>query len=285
MPAARAAPGSLFPPREEDGLPFRLTGMGKKLASPPIVEVVCGFFFPPIQDLDPIVIGKLWYERRKEFPHHSVQPPVMEEGGLMLAVGAGPLRSWFVSDDDEYVIQIQPDRFYLNWRKREGGYPRFHDDGEKHGVMSRALDEFDRFAAFCADALSTRPAVNYVEVAKVDLLLQGTHWQTAADLSTLMPLLGGLRAVAATEDAEVTARVAETRPEGEFLLSAHCGMQEIFGNIPARAVRIETRARREIGEGTTNYGEHLSSLNNLLNEAFWGLVSDAELSRFGGITQ
>jgi len=34
-------------------------------------------------------------------------------------------RTWFLTANDSYVLQIQNDRLLLNWRRRHGEYPRF----------------------------------------------------------------------------------------------------------------------------------------------------------------
>jgi hypothetical protein len=257
--------------------------MEEKLASPPIVEVVCGLCFDPIPELDPIAVGKFWHDLRGEYPKHAVQPAVTDQASLMLAFGPGPLRSWFISTTDEYVIQIQHDRFYLNWRKRDAGYPRFNNYGQEKGVMSRALEEFERFSTFCSEAFGLRPRVGGAEVAKVDLLVEGPHWRDTADLARLMPMIGTLHAHARAEDADLTARIAETRPEGDFVLTVHFGMQSIFGVMPARGLRLETRLHRAIPRDNPDLREQLASLNAGLNKAFFGLFEPKELARFGGI--
>jgi hypothetical protein len=255
----------------------------KKLGAPPIVEVVCGLFFAPIPELDPIAVGKLWHDLRGEYPQHTVQPPVVDQVGLMLAPGAGPLRSWFISPDDEWIIQIQYDRFYLNWRKREGSYPRFNDDGKERGVLSRALAEFERFSKFCDEAFEARPNITRADVAKVDLLVQGEHWQDTADLATLMPIVRALRAHAKTDSADFTAQIAETRPACDVIVGVHCGMQSIFGMLPTRGVRIETRAHRAVDAASPDPRTNLAELNAELNDVFFGLFESKELTRFGGL--
>lgn len=258
--------------------------MKEKLASPPIVEVVCGLFFDSIPELDPITVGKFWHDLRSEYPQHAIHQAVADQTSLMLAFGPGPLRSWFISANDEYLIQIQHDRFYLNWRKREAGYPRFNDYGKERGVMSRALAEFGRFSSFCSEAFGATPRVRRVEVAKVDLLVKDEHWRDSDDLAKLMPLTGTMRAHATTEDADLTARIMETRPEGDFLLSMHAGMQSIFGMMPARGLRLETRLHRALQSENADLREQLASLNDALNDAFVGLFDPMEFTRFGKVT-
>lgn len=255
-----------------------------KLAAPPIVEAVCGLIFAPIPDLDPIVLGKFWHDLRADYPQHLVQPPVIDQVGLMLSPGAGPLRSWFISSNDEYLIQLQHDRFYMNWRKREAGYPRFNDYDDQKGVMSRALGEFERFAQFCEEALGVRPVLTRAEVAKVDLLLRGTHWQDAADLAKLMPVMVALRGHSAGDDPDVALRIGERRAQGDFVLSLHLGIQSIFGMMPSYGLRLETRAHRAIDGSKIDLRQELGALNGMVNDAFFGLFEPSELTRFEKVT-
>jgi uncharacterized protein (TIGR04255 family) len=255
----------------------------KKLASPPIEEVVCGLFFPSIPELDPIAVGRFSHDIRDEYRQHAVQPPVTDQAGFTFALGAGPLRSWLISENDEWVIQLQHDRFYLNWRQRGGDYPRFSDEGEKKGVMSRALAEFARFEDFCVREFGAKPAVRRVEVAKVDLLVQGKHWQDFTQLASLVPMFETLRPQAANDDADIRLQVADARHGADFVLAFHYGMQSILGRMPSRGLRIETRANRALKNEEDDVRAQLVDLNAMLNDAFFGMFEQNELSRFGGV--
>ena len=114
------------------------------LDKPPIEEVVCGFVFAP-QPVDTMDFGVYWETRRDEFPTRQVHPAILE-GGTLLQMGAPPMRSWLISADDSRVLQLQNDRFFINWRKRNGKYPRFRDHGDNKGIRSQATEEFGRFA-------------------------------------------------------------------------------------------------------------------------------------------
>lgn len=78
-------------------------------------------------------------------------PPAFETAGpvfvapIQLGFGAGLLpRSWFVSADDEHVVQFQADRLIVNWRMRPGGgaYPRYAQ------VKQRFVDAHDALTRF-----------------------------------------------------------------------------------------------------------------------------------------
>ena len=60
------------------------------LKKPPIVEVVCGIHFEPLE-LDGLVLGVYWDRRKEEFPTGSLQPALSEAAGFIL--GQPPLLS------------------------------------------------------------------------------------------------------------------------------------------------------------------------------------------------
>ena len=106
--------------------------------------------------------------------------------------GVGPLRAWLVSTPDDYVLQIQPDRFYFNWRKREGAYPHFGDYEPTKGVLSRSLSELAELGDFTLGALGQKPKPTQLELAKIDFLVSPKHWSDHADLAKVLPVLGRL---------------------------------------------------------------------------------------------
>src|SRR5690349_21253827 len=88
------------------------------LKNPPIVEVGCGIIFDPIENLDPVSIGSYWHSRRADFPDRQVMHAVGDATRIVVGPGVGPLRTWLISPTGNLVLQIQSDRFYLNWRRR-----------------------------------------------------------------------------------------------------------------------------------------------------------------------
>ena len=118
-------------------------------------------------------------------------------------------------------------------------------------------------------------------MTKVDLLEHTTHWKTMSELASVLPIMSSLGAHLVGDEADVSTRIAELRPEGELVLTIQCGMQSIFGALPARGVRLEARMQRAVEAGS-NLRDHLGGLNDALNNVFFGLVPEDQLSRFGG---
>lgn len=131
--------------------------------NPPVVETVLGVQFAPLKNMRVTHYGLLLPHLREVFstPNEqltkvSEQPPlepVIEgfDGGALRPPSvqwslspAPPLpRCWYTSEDEQFLIQVQPDRLILNWRRQQdpsGEYPRY----------AAILDRFLKvYAVFC----------------------------------------------------------------------------------------------------------------------------------------
>lgn len=126
---------------------------------PPVVEVVLGVQFNAPQ-LGAVHVGGFHRRIRDQYPRVVQVPPippsfevflpVPNSGGAMGPVGialpssSGFPRQWFISADDEHLVQFQADRLLVNWRKGEGDrpYPRYSE------VRRRFTDAFEAFQEF-----------------------------------------------------------------------------------------------------------------------------------------
>lgn len=118
---------------------------------PPLREVVVGVQFESLRGLRQAHLGDYWQHVRGEFPSTQDRPPLESAleipGGprqQTLEVQFGtppPALCWFVSSGGDRLIQVQHDRFLLNWRRT--------DDGAGYANFEPILDEFgDRFRQF-----------------------------------------------------------------------------------------------------------------------------------------
>ncbi len=253
--------------------------MPRRLKDPPIVEVVCGFFFSPLARLDPITVGRYWSEEKaREYPKTQLHPPISDRPSLRLGEGIGPVRCWLIGEREEYLLQIQPDRFYFNWRKREGEYPHFNKYAEKDGVLRRSLREFREFAQFATAALGQTPKPVRLELAKIDMLVSPRHWKNYADLQSVVPMLAKLPKVA--EDPNVTLVLAGER-EG-FQLQFALTNAPLAPDMSA-AVQIETRVTTR--QAVADDQETFVKMNALANDVFFESLADSEYGRFGGLVE
>lgn len=210
------------------------------LAKPPINEVVCGFAFEPIRTLDPVILGTYWEQRKADFPNRSIHPPLTEEPSFFLGA-VGPVRVWFVAKNEVFLIQIQPDRFYMNWRKREAAYPRFSDTESEPGILKRAMKEFGSFSDFCKKTLGVEPVATSIDLAKIDHLQNGAHWSDFDELARLVPWLEPFSMFSKTQTPAVSLRFTESRDKGNLFVSLDTAMIPMEGEGSLPIVRLETR--------------------------------------------
>jgi len=142
---------------------------------PPVTELVLGVqFSAPVIDLD--VLASFGLRVKDGLPHREYHPPLLraEEsfGGrpktprlqLQVVSEFQLPRTWFVSDDQRQVVQLQSDRLVLNWRRMapDDRYPRY----------AQLRPAFERHLATLRDCLAEagrQPGnVDFVEVTYVN---------------------------------------------------------------------------------------------------------------------
>src|SRR5262249_7579915 len=148
-----------------------------RFKKPPVSEVVLGVQFPSI--VTPIHLG-IYYQRVKaRFPRTQMLPPILPVietfGKLPLATaqfavtqGMQP-RMWFLSEDDNFLIQLQSDRLLVNWRAGTTGAPYPHFEAVQQEFVT-ALDELQALLA----EESITIAVNQCEVVYINSILAAT---------------------------------------------------------------------------------------------------------------
>ena len=126
---------------------------------PPVFEVALGVQFTAPQ-LGVVHVGGFHRRIRDHYPRVVQVPPIPPSFEVFLPVPnsggpAGPVgialpssstfpRQWFISEDDEHLVQFQSDRLLVNWRKGEGArpYPRY---SEVRRRFTEALGAFQDF--------------------------------------------------------------------------------------------------------------------------------------------
>jgi len=111
--------------------------------SPPVVEVVLGAQFRPIERFGVPHLGLLWETFRDRFPRFEQHPPLghtIERRGVrpqqpqfevqLISGAAIKPRLWMLDAAGNQLLQVQEDRFIRNWRRyqnRDSEYPRYHE--------------------------------------------------------------------------------------------------------------------------------------------------------------
>jgi uncharacterized protein (TIGR04255 family) len=106
----------------------------------PLIEVALSVQFQPLVQFSSAHAGLFWQSIMGDFPLTQDQPvlPMLNElfgsnrpnvgfVGMGIQFGGTPNRTWFSTRDGSLLIQVQNNRFVLNWRKSglESSYPRY----------------------------------------------------------------------------------------------------------------------------------------------------------------
>lgn len=115
-----------------------MTRPGTSFKRPPVSEVALAVYFSPPLGLRSVHTGLLWEKWSQTYPateDHPLLPPIRPEDfgptrhfpQIQFIGQAAGFRTWYVSQDRGRVVQLQPDRLVLNWRKLsdEDSYPRY----------------------------------------------------------------------------------------------------------------------------------------------------------------
>lgn len=154
--------------------------------NPPVSEVALAVAFSPLPNWSGPHSGLFWGGIREDYPLNEVHPPIaasienVEDSlwpnppEINIQLGHSEAqRTWFLNKDKSRLIQVQRDRFVINWRKVTGTevYPRYVDD-----LRPRFLKEWQRFQIFARGAAIGDITVTQCEVTYVNDIPQGQGW-------------------------------------------------------------------------------------------------------------
>jgi len=166
--------------------------------NPPVMEVVCGVLFTPIQALLAPHFGLLWETYQPDYPQCQEAPPLLPvienfDSSVPMSTPADsvlqfsevpPLpRIGFVHTMGTGIIQVQRDRFLHNWRRArlQEEYPRYHN------VIRMFHDRLSRFELFLEKNQLGMVAPLQYELTYVNHIPQGAGWTTAKDFGDIFP--------------------------------------------------------------------------------------------------
>lgn len=157
---------------QDDALP--------SFGAPPLNEVVVGVQFASLPDYDFRFVSAVYDELRDEYPHVSEQPYIPPQfevfGGGMpgfqnrIEFLPAPVqnRTWLSSNSNDHLLQLQSDRFMLNWRAAAvgggAGYPRFEP------ILKKFLSDFSGIDELASLKLGTRIQLTQAEVAYINII-------------------------------------------------------------------------------------------------------------------
>lgn len=234
---------------------------------PPIEEVICGFIFDPLP-VDALDCGVYWDSRIDDFPQKEIHSALLENVAE-LELDAPLTRAWLISTTNDFIVQLQSDRFYMNWRRSEGAYPRFSDHENKVGLKTRAVAEFQKFADFCETRISRTPTLKRLELTKIDVLRQGTHYSDQDDLGRMLKVARVFKDIQTSAATRLHLQLDEHRDEGNSV--------RVAITVGTQSTRIETRTLFMPGQ---DLDDSFHTANRRINDVFFGLLDPEELHRF-----
>ena len=95
--------------------------------NPPVIEVACGISFETIEKFRGQHLGLFWQKVRNKFPLCEHAPRLGFNPQRLDFENYLP-RMWFINEAQNMLIQLQDDKFFLNWRRmqQEEAYPRYN---------------------------------------------------------------------------------------------------------------------------------------------------------------
>jgi uncharacterized protein (TIGR04255 family) len=233
-------------------------------AEPPpfaIAEVVCGVVFEPLAELDVLVLGVFWDGIRERFPVRSLQPALVDHFEVSFG-GSMQMRAVLASADGQFLLQIQHDRFFMNWRAKGAQYPRFSEGHGPDGLLVRMLREFEGLTNFVRERFGVVIRPKQVELTKVDMLTRGNAWNTPDELARVLPVTA---AFGEAGSPEVNLRSVQRDERGTTIVHVVTVMKDA---VP-EAVRLETRHVAPAGDDLRKAFE---LANVELNRVFFKMV-------------
>lgn len=168
---------------------------------PPVIEVLIGTQFQPLDGFSAVHYGLFWNLVRKDYPTIEQLAPLAPTFER-LAESPGtdlhrlefsqirPLpRVFYVDLTSSWLIQLQFDRLLQNWRRHDGndGYPRFPT------VLKRFKKSWKALRRLCELEGIAFPVVNQLEVTYVNHIPVGEGWTDLHDLGGVFPDLAWRR--------------------------------------------------------------------------------------------
>lgn len=250
-----------------------------RFEDPPINEVVCGVLFEQVDEIDPVLAGAFWETRTTDFPRKQVEPALLNvaaDGELVVDFGpVPPLRTWLISANDEFVVQIQRDRFYVNWRARGAAYPSFNAADGREGLRSKVLTLFNAFREFSEKKVGKPLNPVSVEMSMIDVLKQDRHWRSVDDLALVLPSLSPFLGEGSIPTG-LSIRVERAREPGTLVVAMQLARARATG---APAIRLDTTRRMPLGAGV-DVETRLSQAHDDLKTVFDMLIPEEQHHRF-----
>ena len=207
--------------------------------NPPVSEVVLSVEFSPLENWSSSYALLLGASLIKEYPKMELQQPLPSEQEKFgdefwqppqirfEMLDQNNNRFWFMSEPSNWLIQVQRDRFVLNWKKVTGNeeYPRY-----EQSIRKRFLSELDRFFKFVEDnAIGTIKATQ-CEVTYVNDIPHGEYWDSIAEAAKLFTILSN------NDNAKLLGEMETIAVNGSYLIPDGKGRLRFSINHALRSI-------------------------------------------------
>ena len=142
-----------------------------KYKNSPVIETVLGVEFKPIIGWQIPHFGLYWNRIRHKYQNCSVQPPLPEQverfskepATITINLPAhNDVRCWFFDENQNWLLQVQNNRFISNWKRKTPAYPAYE------GFCDRFDDQWDRFRDFLSKEGLGTPEILQCEISYVN---------------------------------------------------------------------------------------------------------------------
>jgi uncharacterized protein (TIGR04255 family) len=260
-----------------------------KFSAPPIVETALSVQFNSLVGFTAAHAGWFWKEyveklgdgppnEWKEAAEAVKIPELSEKFGaedvwatpsIRFTPGIVSPRIQLIRGDGERMLQVQDNRFILNWRKRASAYPSFQI------LLPEFRNMLSAFESFCSEAGFGTPVYNFWEVAYVDQIKKGTLWDSARNLNRIFPALTtppvSDRHAPQSDDETISAdwRFSLTNRRGRLYIQLR---QSRLQPSNEEIIQLTTTARGDVSE-THSWEQGLNFGHDALRETFLAITS------------
>jgi uncharacterized protein (TIGR04255 family) len=206
----------------------------------------------PLQMFTSAHAGEFWQSIKQDFPISQEQPPLGPIGEFFgsaknvqvgfpfaLQVGMPGIRNWFVSSDNTYLLQLQRDRFALNWRKTpsQPDYPRYP------AIREKFVELYKLFAQFVTTSGLGQCEVNIHEVSYINQWFLRNNEKIGDGLGSWLSLAPNQVATLEMESANINVQylVRESGPEPIGRL--YVNVAPIVGSDGRNGINLELTCR------------------------------------------
>jgi len=260
-------------------------------ANPPIVEFVLGAQFSPLTKLSSAHFGRFWNALGSEWINPRDAPLIVDQFERFDDESVGP-RKWqfkleqgplvnrltLINRESNRLLQVQPTRLHLNWRKTNDFKPSYKD------LIGEFEKMFARFVQFCDAENIGDVDVNQWEVTYVDCFPKGDYWTEPSEWGQFLPGLFRVEPLAVNEQLELERRAAEwsfeIKPKlGRLHVSASIGQ---WNHDQTDALMLNITARGPLRPGYTNTLKSGLDLGHAIAvDQFLRMVSDETKQKWG----